>query len=46
MPKGTPVHRLYEKFLARGDSKATAAKKAQAATGKSLKTGKKPKKKR
>jgi hypothetical protein len=45
MPKGTPVHKAYEALKREGKSPAQAAKIAQAATGKSLATGKKPKKK-
>jgi len=44
MPKGTKTHRLYEKLKERGYSKGSAAKISQSVTGKSLKTGKKPKK--
>ena len=40
------MEKIYRQELKKGRSKATAAKKAQAATGKSLKTGKKPKSKR
>jgi len=46
MPKNTKVHRLYEKLLKQGKSKAAAAKIAQSATGKSLRTGRRPKPKR
>ena len=46
MPKGTPVHKLYDKLVRRGYSKASAAKIAQAKTGKSLKTGRAPKSKK
>lgn len=44
MPKGTKVHRVYEKLVKAGKSKGAAARIAQAATGKSLKTGRRPKK--
>lgn len=43
MPKGTPVHRMYEALKRQGKSTASAAKIAQAQTGKSLATGRKPK---
>ena len=43
MPKGTRVERCYKKLLKQGKSKASAARICQAATGLSLKTGKKPK---
>jgi hypothetical protein len=46
MPKNTPTHRLFEKLKAQGKSVESAAKIAQAATGKSLATGKKPKHKK
>jgi len=42
MPKGTKVERCYTK-LKKKKGKASAAKICQAATGKSLKTGRKPK---
>lgn len=45
MPKNTKVHKVYEALNDKGYSKASAAKIAQANTGKSLATGKKPKKK-
>jgi len=45
MPKGTKVHKVYAALVREGKSKASAAKIAQAATGKSLATGKKPKSK-
>lgn len=53
MPKGTKVHKIYDKIkksqLASGASKAEAerigAATAQKMTGKSLATGKKPKRK-
>lgn len=46
MPKGTKVERLYRKLKSEGHDEASAARIAQAQTGRSLKTGKKPKKKR
>jgi len=45
MPKGTKVHRMYEALRREGMSKEKAAKIAQAKTGKSLRTGKRPRKK-
>ena len=45
MPKGTKVHSVYDKLVRGGMSKGKAARIAQSKTGKSLKTGKKPKKK-
>jgi hypothetical protein len=45
MPKGTKVEKVYTALRKKGKSKATAAKIAQSVTGKSLKTGRKPKKK-
>jgi len=45
MPKGTKVEKLYTKLVKEGKSKASAARISQAATGLSLMTGKKPKKK-
>lgn len=42
-PKGTVVHRTYEALKRKGHSKGSAARIAQHQTGKSLKTGKKPK---
>jgi hypothetical protein len=45
MPRGTKVHKVYEALKKEGKSDATAAKIAQAQTGKSLETGKKPKSK-
>jgi hypothetical protein len=41
MPKGTKVHRCYEK-LKKKKGKASAARICQASTGQSLKTGKAP----
>jgi len=46
MPKGTKVHKLYEKLKAAGYSTASAAKIAQAKTGQSLHTGKRIKNKK
>jgi len=46
MPKNTKVHKLYEELLKQGYSKASAARIAQSRTGKSLKTGRKPKSKK
>jgi len=46
VPKDSKVHRLYEKLLAKGYSKAKAARIAQAQTGQALATGKPPKGKR
>lgn len=46
MPRGTKVHEIYEAILRKTGDKGKAARIAQAKTGKSLKTGKKPKKKR
>lgn len=44
MPKGTKVHSVYKALRRQGASKGKAARIAQHVTGKSLKTGKKPKK--
>ncbi len=46
MPKGTKVEKVYKALLRQGKSKASAARIAQATTGRSLRTGKKPKRKR
>lgn len=46
MPKNTKVHKIYEAIVREGGSKAKAARIAQAKTGRSLKTGKPPKRKR
>jgi hypothetical protein len=43
MPTGTKVDNLYKKLKAKGKSKGSAARIAQAVTGLSLATGKKPK---
>jgi hypothetical protein len=45
MPKVTKVHKVYKALLRKGKSKGSAARIAQSVTGKSLKTGKKPRKK-
>lgn len=44
MPKGTKVHKMYDAMVREGVSKGKAARIAQSKTGKSLMTGKKPKK--
>lgn len=46
MPKGTKVDRMYRAIRRTGASKGKAARIAQAKTGRSLKTGRKPKGKR
>jgi hypothetical protein len=46
MPKGSPVHKIYEAVRRQGKSKASAAKIAQAKTGLALSTGKPPKRKK
>lgn len=43
MPEGTKVHNLYKELLGKGYSKESAVRIAQARTGLSLMTGKKPK---
>lgn len=43
MPRGTKVDKVYRKLVAQGKPKGSAAAIAQSVTGKSLKTGKKPK---
>lgn len=43
MPKGTKVHKIYDALRREGKSAASAARIAQAKTGKSLATGKPPK---
>ena len=43
MPKGTKVHKIYDALTREGMDKGKAARIAQAKTGKSLTTGKKPK---
>ena len=45
-PKGSKVDKTYKALRRKGKSKASAAKIAQSVTGQSLKTGRKPKKKR
>ena len=45
MPKGTKVHKVFDALKREGKSVASAAKIAQAVTGKSLATGRKPKSK-
>jgi len=42
-PRGTKVHKLYEKLVKRGKSKGSAARIAQSVTGRSLATGRRPK---
>ncbi len=42
MPKGSKVEKVFTSLKAQGKSVASAAKIAQAVTGKSLKTGKAP----
>ncbi len=42
MPKGTKVERTFQALKRQGASPAKAARIAQAQTGKSLKTGRKP----
>lgn len=44
MPKGTKVHKVYKALRREGASKGKAARISQHVTGKSLKTGKAPKK--
>lgn len=46
MPKGSKVDRVYQALRREGKSKGSAARIAQATTGKSLKTGKAPNGKR
>lgn len=46
MPNNTKVHKMYEALKEKGYSKEKSARIAQAKTGKSLKTGRKPKRKR
>lgn len=43
MPKGTKVDKMFEALKREGASVGKAARIAQAKTGQSLKTGKKPK---
>ena len=44
MPKGTKVERIYKSIVRKTGDKGKAARIAQSMTGKSLKTGRKPKK--
>lgn len=46
MPKNTRVHRMYDALVRQGMDKGTAARIAQAKTGRALATGRKPKRKR
>lgn len=46
MPKGTKVHKIYDALRRQGASKGKAARIAQSQTGKSLATGRAPKRKR
>jgi uncharacterized protein YoaH (UPF0181 family) len=46
MPKGTKVDKIFQKLKSEGMPVGQAAAIAQSKTGKSLKTGKKPKKKK
>jgi hypothetical protein len=46
VPKGTKVHKIYDALVREGAPKGKAARIAQAKTGLSLATGKKPKRKR
>jgi hypothetical protein len=46
MPKGTKVEKVYTALRKKGYSEASSAKIAQKKTGLSLKTGRKPKKKK
>lgn len=43
MPKNTKVHKMYAGLVKHGFSRASAARIAQARTGRSLATGRKPK---
>lgn len=43
MPKGTEVDEIYQVLKRKGMDEGKAARIAQSKTGKSLKTGKKPK---
>lgn len=43
MPEGSKVDRVYKALLRGGHSKGSAARIAQAQTGQSLATGRKPK---
>ena len=44
MPKNSKVDKVYQALVKKGASKGKAARIAQAETGKSLKTGRAPKK--
>ena len=44
MPKNTRVDKLFKALRREGHSKSSAARIAQAKTGRSLKTGRRPKK--
>lgn len=44
MPKNSKVHKVYDALVKQGKSKGSAARIAQAKTGRSLKTGRAPKK--
>lgn len=46
MPKGTKVDKIYQAIKRKTGDKGKAARIAQSVTGKSLKTGKKPKRKK
>ncbi len=46
MPKGTVVYKMYSAMVREGMDEGKAARIAQSNTGKSLQTGKTPKKKR
>jgi hypothetical protein len=45
MPKGTKVHKVYDALRREGMDKGKAARIAQSRTGRSLATGKAPKRK-
>lgn len=45
MPKGTKVEKVYKALVRSGKDRGSAARIAQSKTGKSLATGKAPKKK-
>lgn len=46
MPKNSKVGRCYDSMVRKGASKGKAARICQSATGESLKTGRKPKRKK
>jgi hypothetical protein len=46
MPKNTKVHHMFEALKREGYSVSSAAKIAQAKTGRALATGRKPKRKK